>query len=568
MGQRSTHDGLTVKAHRGEGAVLLAFDVKPEIAPDLAGFAVECTAPDGRTHTLVNRLTFSDAIVADTTPEQRRQIATKTTEAPLQKFHWVDFPPNVMPGVFSYRVTAMLFDDGSEDAIHAGPSTSVEAELLRQPHARFKLGFTRGYVSSQAYAARFGTDPLTPKPQPLAYDTAPFAERYRWLGFGARKLVFDLLDETLANPELSLDVFAYDLNEPDVVAKLTQLGPRLRILLDDSASHVPAGPNDSSPPLEVAAHAALTVSAGEQNVRVGHFQRFSHDKVMIQRRGDAAVKVLSGSANFSVRGLYVQSNNVFVFDDADVAARYEEAFAQAWEHPLSAFDTSAIAARWFDFGDGSATGLPAGAVSFSPHTDQAVSLQRVADAIGGASSSVLFAIMEVGRSSGLAIDEIRRLPQRPELYAFGTTQNLDGDLKVTTPADREPTFVPFAYLKDQVPANFREEVSGGSGQVIHHKFVVCDFNGDRPVAFAGSSNLSGGGEEDNGDNLVAFTDPDVATAFAVEAIQLIDHYRFRAVQQDATSDRPLRLKRRSEHWTRDFFDPNSPRCRERELFVR
>ena len=207
-------------------------------------------------------------------------------------------------------------------------------------------------------------------------------------------------------------------------------------------------------------------------------------------------------------------------------------------------------------------------MSFSPHTDQSVSLQRVADAIRDASSSVLFAIMEVGNSSGLAIDEIRGLRDRPELYAFGTTQKLDGDLKVTTPADRDPTFIPFAFLKDKVPANFRAEVSGGSGQVIHHKFVVCDFNGDRPVAFAGSSNLSGGGEEDNGDNLVAFTDPDVATAFAVEAIQLIDHYRFRAVQQGATDERPLRLKRRSENWTRDFFDPRSPRCRERELFVR
>jgi hypothetical protein len=566
MPQLSTQDGLTVKAHRGEGAVLLAFDVTPELAPALAGFAVEYTAPDGRSHTLVNRLTFGDAIVAETTPEQRQQIATKTTEAPLQKFHWVDFPPNVMPGVFSYRVTAMLFDDGSEDAIHAGPSTSVAVELLRQPHARFKLGFTRGYVSSQAYAARFGNAPLTPRPQPISYDTAPFAERYAWLGFGARKLVFDFLDEALADPAISLDVFAYDLNESDVVAKLAQLGPRLRILLDDSRSHVPRGPDDRSPPLEAAARTLLEQSAGAANVHVGHFQRFSHDKVLIQRRGNDAVKVLSGSANFSVRGLYVQSNNVFVFDDPGVAARYEEAFAQSWEQPLSDFDTSAISARWFELGD--SDGLPSGAVSFSPHADQSVSLQRVADAIRDASSSVLFAIMEIGRSSGLAMDEIRRLPRRPELYAFGMTQNLDGDLKVTTPTDTEPTFIPFTFLKDKVPANFRAEVSGGAGQVIHHKFVVCDFNGDRPVAFAGSSNLSGGGEEQNGDNLVAFTDPGVATAFAVEAIQLIDHYRFRAVQQDATSDRPLRLKRRSEDWTRDFFDPRSPRCRERELFVR
>ena len=45
--------------------------------------------------------------------------------------------------------------------------------------------------------------------------------------------------------------------------------------------------------------------------------------MLIQKRGDTALKVLSGSANFSVRGLYVQSNNVFVFDDPATAALYE-----------------------------------------------------------------------------------------------------------------------------------------------------------------------------------------------------------------------------------------------------
>ena len=111
-------------------------------------------------------------------------------------------------------------------------------------------------------------------------------------------------------------------------------------------------------------------------------------------------------------------------------------------------------------------------------------------------------------------------------------------------------------------------MSGGSGQVIHHKFVVCDFNDANPVVFAGSSNLAGGGETANGDNLVAFSDREVATAYAVEAIQLIDHYRFRAAQHQATADAPLRLKTRREDWTRDYFDPASPRYRERALFVR
>jgi hypothetical protein len=60
----------------------------------------------------------------------------------------------------------------------------------------------------------------------------------------------------------------------------------------------------------------------------------------------------------------------------------------------------------------------------------------------------------------------------------------------------------------------------------------------------------------------------VVSSYAVEAIKLIDHYRFRAVQHRATESEPLRLKTRSDNWAADYFDPDSPRCLERELFVR
>ena len=38
--------------------------------------------------------------------------------------------------------------------------------------------------------------------------------------------------------------------------------------------------------------------------------------------------------------------------------------------------------------------------------------------------------MEIGAGTGSLLDAIRALPSRPELYAFGTTQRLDGSLKV------------------------------------------------------------------------------------------------------------------------------------------
>lgn len=561
-GKPSADQPLTLKGYAGDACALLAFDVDESLRADLAGFALEYTPPGGTPQAVQNRLTFTDAITSTTTPAERQAIWTDTKVAPLQKFHWTHFPADVPPGSFTYTATAMLFKAGSETDIEAGPTASIEIDLSPPTFPNFKLGFTRGYVSSQAYHDRFASAALTPPNQPVAYDTAPFEQQYAWLGLDARKLVFDILDEAVNDDQIELDVFAYDLDEPDVIAKLAKLGPRLRLFLDDSVSHVKPHAG-GVPTLEMQAKELLQKSAGDDHVKVGHFQRFSHSKVFIQRRGDTAVKVLAGSANFAVRGLYVQSNNVFVFDDPETAGLYEKAFQQAWTQPLTQFEKSDIAAGWFTpKGDG----MPPFSVCFSPHTTPGVSLDRVADAILGAKQSVLFSVMEIGTAGGRVADALTGLPKR-DLYALGTTQRLDGALKVTSPGDPHSPFIPFDYLKSKVPPPFNAEVSGGAGQVIHHKFVVCDFNGDNPVAFAGSSNLAGGGETDNGDNLVAFSGPEVATVFAVQAITLADHYRFRAVQHAATDAAPLRLRNRSEDWSAPYFDATSPKFRERVLFA-
>jgi len=558
----SGEHGLTLRAYPGAGSALLALDLPAAMRSDLAGFAVRYTDPAGKTAWLSNRLTFDTPVTAQTTPAQRQQIVTTTDRAPLQKFHWVHFPPHLVKGEYVYEAIAMLFKSGAETDLQPGPSAKVSVNLLEDGYPGFTLGFTRGYVSSQAYAGRFHNAPIVPSPQTVDYPTRPFAERYEWLGFQARELVFDLLAEAVRDVGTTLDVFAYDFNEPDIIRALAKLGPRLRLFLDDSATHVDDGHGKA--PLEETAEAILATSAGASRVKVGHFSRFQHNKVMILRRAGTPVKVLSGSANFSVRGLYVQSNNVFVFDDEQVAGLYGQAFDQAWASPSTVqFAASAISSQWFT---AQSSRLPKVSVSFSPHQDSGVSLEPVAQAIKDAKSSVLFAIMEIGSGSGPVLKAVQELPARKDLYAFGTTQRLDGALSVTKPGEESP-FVPFSYLHSKVPPPFQAEYAGGAGQVIHHKFVVVDFNGPSPVVFAGSSNLAAGGEQENGDNLIAIHDERVATAYAVEAIGLIDHYRFRVVQQAANDATPLRLKTRSEDWTADYYDPASPKYRERLLFA-
>src|SRR5262249_29175186 len=115
---------------------------------------------------------------------------------------------------------------------------------------------------------------------------------------------------------------------------------------------------------------------------------------------------------------------------------------------------------------------------------------------------------------------------------------------------------------------------------IHHKFVVCGFNGDDPVVYCGSSNLALGGGGENGGNLLAIHDADIPTAFALEAGSLRRPHQFLdlyskppkgapppAVPQQAAKDGGAHLST-TDGWKQKFYDENDLHCRDRKLFVR
>ena len=151
--------------------------------------------------------------------------------------------------------------------------------------------------------------------------------RIQWLGFEAYELITDFLTDAAGDETIELDFFAYDLNEPDIVALLERIGPRLRAVIDDSGDHKP----DTS--AESQAAARLAQSAGEDRVKRMHFSGLQHNKVLIAKRAGEAQKVLLGSTNFSFRGLYIQANNALVFHSPEAAGLFEEVFELAFSNP-------------------------------------------------------------------------------------------------------------------------------------------------------------------------------------------------------------------------------------------
>src|SRR4029077_5669379 len=121
--------------------------------------------------------------------------------------------------------------------------------------------------------------------------------------------------------------------EPDLIPLLLKLAKqgRIRVILDNATLHHAKGrPTKPEDRFE-----ALFASAAKKGAEIkrGKFGRFSHDKVLVVKRGgppSTATRVLTGSTNFSVTGMYVNSNHVIVFNDAEVAREYAAVFEESW----------------------------------------------------------------------------------------------------------------------------------------------------------------------------------------------------------------------------------------------
>lgn len=561
-------DGFSMKLWRGERMCLVGFDVE-EPEDDLVGFAIECRSPGNSDFApLRNRLAFSYPATTKKAVTGARQYPS--LEAPFQKFRWIHFPKEPRDGTYTYRATKIHMP--SDSKLVTGTQIPLDIPLEAVTYAdKLDVGFTRGMASSQAYAERFGNDDSivpTEEESGLSFAKKTPPDVYEWLGFEAYQLILKFLDDA-KNEGCDLDVFAYDLNEPDIVARLEGFGPKLRAVIDDSGTHKPATSDESK------AAVRLAKSAGKNNVVRMHFSNLQHNKVLIAKKGGKPVRVLCGSTNYTFRGIYIQSNNALVFYSPDAAALFDTVFELAFSNPAK-FNQNPIATKWHLIEE---PGIGHIHFCFSPHADTDLSLSPVGAAIDQASSSVLYAIAFLNQMTGGPTKEaLDRLMNRP-LFSYGMSDQ-KGKLAVKKP-DGSIGLVDFEYLGAHTPPPFDREWSGGSGRHIHHKFVVTDFSLPTAKVFTGSSNLSPSGEKGNGDQLLMIEDQMIAQAYAIEAVRTFDHYHFRTVMKDADKKgagtakkpAPLTLAKPKKisgkpNWFDSSYVKDSEKARDRELFSR
>ena len=610
MAPVSAKKGMTsLKLYRGDAKTLLAFNLSDKTAAkDLAGFTIQCQPKGQPAYYLFNNLQFK-------TPGNHAQVAQEparsSINAPIHKFRWVHVPGVVHQGdkpsygSYTYTVTPRYFEQGRLRPLDSKLSVSATVLVDKFSKGNLELGFTRGYTQSQAFVHHFGHDALIqPKNAGLMFNTAQvsganaqgskftYQDEYEWLGATVREKIFGLLADVIKDKTLVVDVFAYDLNEPDIVQSMLTLAKqgRIRIILDDSKDHH----DNTNSKAEDKFESLFKKAAGNKQLMIrGKFNRYAHDKVFIvSKKGtntNSPRYVLTGSTNFSVTGLYVNSNHVLVYRDTQVAALYADVFKAVWTGGVK--EKAFVGTQWsLKPFSSTAKGTPKTDFTFAPH-DPAMTAKvlktitsRVAaeQSKGKAVGSVMFAVMQVdpGKDESKQAKNpvyltLNKLHLNQRIFSYGIS-DAPGGISLHAIGKKTGVLVTGKPGQTILPPPFDQVPTiSGFGHQVHHKFVVCGFNGDDPVVFCGSSNLSTGGEESNGDNLLAIHDGDVATVFAIEAILLVDHFDFldrmpkaRKIpvsKQQAALNAGWFLST-DDGWTAKYFDPRDLYSVDRQLF--
>jgi len=558
---------FTLTVYRGEGMCLLAMNWKNGTPPvNFVGFGIEYSEPGSTQFFPVsNRLAFPGASGAV------NPAILSSLLSPIQKFRWIHFPFHAgIPGAFTYRVTPVFMDSSGKLSYQDAQTTAIELEAETYP-GKLNICFTRGFISSQAFIKNFGTDnsvaAILPPSANAGLDFKPtYANEEKalaWMGFEARSAILNVLDQAAGDTTAQVKVAAYDFNDMEIVSRLQKLGSRLKIIIDDSGTHGPATSAESR------AAALLKTSAGAGNVQRQHMGQLQHNK-MIVVQGNKVQFAIGGSCNFSWRGIYVQNNNTVVLQGAAAVKVFSDAFDNLWKNPNNPAGAAAgSSATWNDL---QIPGVNA-KVTFSPHNASNAMLAGLAKDILTSGSSLFYSLAFLSTTPGPIKDAIVKITANKNIFVYGLANNNVGGLDVQVPDGNPPIAFPAALLK-QVPPPFQQEVTGGKGINMHHKFVVIDFNKPTARVYTGSYNFSSSADTKNGENLLCISDQRVATSYMIEAVAMFDHYEWRDVQEKAKANgaaKPLELQKPPQPgsnikpwWDEDWSNPQKKR--DRELF--
>lgn len=548
MRVREEVGNLSVQAIAGNHVVLLGMDIADSAKDGLLGFAIERVDREtDRGRWLPNFLRF----------EVNQDAAgwSSTQDNPVQAFVWGDYA--VEPGAaLLYRVTAMY---GQPGALEPGDTVSVSVDVEHEHDGQHGIYFNRGVAGSQRYTELF-TD-ASPLGNPAALE---------WLSRGLFEAFSAFIGEA-TGPGHSLRGAFYEFAYAPALELLAEAARR-GVDVELAVAH-PENTEDEwilSRSNEAAVNEA-------QLADVVAWRRSSkgipHNKFLVRLEDGEPTDVWTGSTNITDGGIFGQSNVGHAVRSADVA----RAYLDYWKQLHADTETAPLRVLVDQENPVPEGEPPANETShmFSPRRGERA-LHWYAQRMRAAKESIFFTApfgVSQAFEKEVLLDPAIAVPR------YVLLEKPDNNMEALR-ADPHNQLVAGAYLgKGRWRQFLKESLTGLNERVryIHTKYLLIDPLSDDPVVITGSANFSGGSVSTNDENMLVIRgDKRVADIYLSEFMRLFTHMRFRAkttthdtdptpspaAQAEAT---PFSLEQ-DERWTKPWFDPDNPKCKERLLF--
>ena len=525
--------GHKVVAISSQHTVTLAMRWPEQETREMLGFAVRRHNPDDTVLWLEGLLGFKGQ-------QHEPGVRITTNQGPIQKMFWADY--NIRPALeYSYEVIPVYGQP--PDALELREQQAVTIKIETEDNAKHpdhQVYFNRAVIASQAYVHNFGLQPPDESPEALA-----------WLARGLDQAILDFIGLAVNDRSLKLDVAAYHLVHPDIIAVLAKVGSRARVAVcwkkpDDQKQNQGAVRSLKKAKVEVF-----------KRTKVG---AISHDKfIVLKDKDDQPQAVLMGSTNFTVGGVSEQNNVSHIIRNQQLAQLYLDTFEL-----LIAEDNQGLKeqdAAWMQADEKLE-------VNFSPHaTGDRTDLDRFVELVTGAKSNTFFATF---RATDEELLTALADPKNKNIVVRGLVDKVyessPGEVALYHAAhQKDPNVVPATTMGPGTDPLTEELARVGFKPLVHHKFILIDYGQPNSAVITGSANYSNNSSQKNDENtLIVHRDKRVTEMYLGEFHRIYEHYRARWFINSQGKQKPQALYLAEDgSWAKKYYNGS-----ESERFVR
>jgi phosphatidylserine/phosphatidylglycerophosphate/cardiolipin synthase-like enzyme len=566
----------------GDHTFLIWFPVDGKPIANCLGFAIEKTTVDSNDQTtclLPNYVDFGGY-------NHVLPPAGQEWERPFQRFLWWDYHVKVGQKV-TYSVIPVLGDSQGQNLRidkKSASAPSVAIKISGQYTKSVSAYFNKGIIAAQWVARELAQQKNFEEQGQKKTMTAVLNET----GNGLRDALGGLLKKRIIEALQGViqqggTIYAalYELNDPELLECLKQLGKHANIILANGAFKT--GAPDENALIRDTIRSWGTVKVHDRMVSSGHF---AHNKfVVFCDSNDSPQTVLTGSTNWTKTGLCTQANNALFIQDEEVAIAYraqwqrlidaqngfppeliksnsdpkkfhiDEIDLSVWFTPTSHQQDMSYARSLIKNAENGILFLFFNPGQFSPHDEHSTLLQTVVECAQVSSNLYVRGVVNQ-KISGLTDDDGAPVN---DASSNNDEKGAPHDPTLSVPVvlyqgSAPPVRAPANVL---VPAAIKTNFAGwesellSMGVMVHSKVVVLDPFGEKPVVMAGSHNLGPKASRANDDNLVILEGEGaraVAIAYALNIIAIYQEYRWRNYVATHRANAPWQGLVRSDKW--------------------